>query len=489
MLRHDRVAAVGRAVPAAADRRRFMLGAGSRGRVHPVRASRSSCIGVIAVRRSACSANTSAASTRRCARGRAISCRRSSNSATAARRSTSRARKPCRRSPWCSARNQGDDRAPSSSPITTSACAACRCCSRTASRSPLVVTHEDSPGENDLVRAAWRDVAARARHRRRSRPPIRTRRTSSTRVAALAPGLHLLVLLPAACWRATLLATARRAARSTCTARCCRSIAAARRSTGPSCTARRETGATLHYMTDKPDAGDIVAQTAVPILPDDTAGDVFDKVTVAAEHDALARAARAARGRRRRACRRTSPHGSYFGGRKPEDGRIDWSQPAPARSTTWSAPSRRPIPARSPTLGGRARHRRARRVLDADSGTPAIAGRRFDVDRSAHCPRAVAAADNALLGVVRAIDARSPIARIAAQIASGSAAPARRRIGVVRSRRLRPTHSIRSSSMKKVLILGVNGFIGHHLSQAHPRRRPTGRSTAWTCRPTASPTC
>src|SRR5262249_22124964 len=32
----------------------------------------------------------------------------------------------------------------------------------------------------------------------------------------------------------------------------------------------RETGATLHYMTEKPDAGDIVAQTAVPILPDDT---------------------------------------------------------------------------------------------------------------------------------------------------------------------------------------------------------------------------
>ena len=36
----------------------------------------------------------------------------------------------------------------------------------------------------------------------------------------------------------------------------------------------RHTGATLHYMTDKPDAGDIVAQQAVPILPDDTAADL-----------------------------------------------------------------------------------------------------------------------------------------------------------------------------------------------------------------------
>src|SRR5206468_6475802 len=41
----------------------------------------------------------------------------------------------------------------------------------------------------------------------------------------------------------------------------------------------RHTGATLHYMTVKPDAGDIVAQQAVPILPDDTALEVFRKVT------------------------------------------------------------------------------------------------------------------------------------------------------------------------------------------------------------------
>ena len=31
-----------------------------------------------------------------------------------------------------------------------------------------------------------------------------------------------------------------------------------------------ETGATLHEMTVKPDAGAIIAQVAVPILPDDT---------------------------------------------------------------------------------------------------------------------------------------------------------------------------------------------------------------------------
>jgi len=88
-----------------------------------------------------------------------------------------------------------------------------------------------------------------------------------------------------------------------------------------------QTGATLHYMTERPDAGDIVAQSAVPILPDDTAREVFDKVTVAAElalHGALPALIAGTAPRRPQDAGRAS----YFGGRKPEDGTIDWSQPA-----------------------------------------------------------------------------------------------------------------------------------------------------------------
>ena len=107
----------------------------------------------------------------------------------------------------------------------------------------------------------------------------------------------------------------------------------------------RETGATLHYMTGKPDAGDIVAQQAVPILPDDTAREVFDKVTVAAEI-VLDRALPALiAGTAPRRPNRLA-QGSYFGGRQPEDGAIDWRK-LPATSTTSCAPSRRPIRARS----------------------------------------------------------------------------------------------------------------------------------------------
>jgi methionyl-tRNA formyltransferase len=88
-----------------------------------------------------------------------------------------------------------------------------------------------------------------------------------------------------------------------------------------------ETGATLHYMTEKPDDGDIVAQIAVPILPDDTAKEVFDKVAVAAElalDGVLPALVAGTAPRRPQDLRR----GGYFGGRKPEDGVVDWSKSA-----------------------------------------------------------------------------------------------------------------------------------------------------------------
>ncbi|MDH4180952.1 MAG: formyltransferase [Betaproteobacteria bacterium] len=88
-----------------------------------------------------------------------------------------------------------------------------------------------------------------------------------------------------------------------------------------------ETGATLHVMEPRPDAGDIVAQMAVPILPDDTAREVFDKVTVAAETVLWQVAPELLAGRVPRRPNDIA-HGSYFGARRPEDGRIDWSRPA-----------------------------------------------------------------------------------------------------------------------------------------------------------------
>ena len=89
----------------------------------------------------------------------------------------------------------------------------------------------------------------------------------------------------------------------------------------------RETGATLHEMVEKPDAGRIVDQQAVPILPNDTAREVFDKVTVAAEM-VLDRSLPALIAGTAKLTDQDLAAGSYFGARRPEDGRIDWNRSA-----------------------------------------------------------------------------------------------------------------------------------------------------------------
>ena len=129
----------------------------------------------------------------------------------------------------------------------------------------------------------------------------------------------------------------------------------------------KETGATLHQMNVKPDNGPIVDQFAVPILPDDTAQEVFEKVTLAAElclyrslpsliaGTALHRA-------------QDLMQGAYFGGRKAEDGRIDWRQNARQIHDLVRAVTR-PYPgAFSDLAGGRLVLWRTRVLDDAPSG-------------------------------------------------------------------------------------------------------------------------
>ena len=88
-----------------------------------------------------------------------------------------------------------------------------------------------------------------------------------------------------------------------------------------------ETGATLHVMESKPDAGDIVGQVAVSIGPDETATDVFGKVSQAAVKVIEGALPSLRQGKVARIP--TELHkGSYFGGRKPADGQIHWLQTA-----------------------------------------------------------------------------------------------------------------------------------------------------------------
>jgi methionyl-tRNA formyltransferase len=88
-----------------------------------------------------------------------------------------------------------------------------------------------------------------------------------------------------------------------------------------------ETGATLHEMVEKPDAGRIVDQQAIPIGPDETAVEVFARMTGAAESVLRRNIPSFIKGEITLKPNDLSK-GSYYGRRTPEDGRIDWSKSA-----------------------------------------------------------------------------------------------------------------------------------------------------------------
>ena len=87
------------------------------------------------------------------------------------------------------------------------------------------------------------------------------------------------------------------------------------------------TGASLHYMVEKPDAGALVDSEAVSILENDDALAVSMKVAAAAQ-EVLRRSLPKLIAGTASAEKLDLTRGSYFGRRRPEDGRIDWRQSA-----------------------------------------------------------------------------------------------------------------------------------------------------------------
>jgi methionyl-tRNA formyltransferase len=84
---------------------------------------------------------------------------------------------------------------------------------------------------------------------------------------------------------------------------------------------------TLHDIVGRADAGDIIGQERVPIGPDDTAIDLYRALLPAAE----ALLHRHLDGILAGTAPRTpqdDAQATVFGGRCPEDGRIDWAWPA-----------------------------------------------------------------------------------------------------------------------------------------------------------------
>ncbi len=89
----------------------------------------------------------------------------------------------------------------------------------------------------------------------------------------------------------------------------------------------REAGVTLHHMVARVDAGDIVGQRAIGIDDSDNALTLYRKLVplgvelITEMHPKIAAGTAPRR-------KQDISQGSYFGRRRPEDGRIDWRWPA-----------------------------------------------------------------------------------------------------------------------------------------------------------------
>ena len=230
---------------------------------------------------------------------------------------------------------------------------------------PLVVTHRDDPHENVWFESV--EKLARAYDIEVATPPDPNTPEFVERVAAISPDFifsfyYRFMLKP------PLLATAMRGAYNMHG-----SLLPKFRGRAPVNWAvlRGEdmTGATLHEMVEKPDAGRIVDQFPVPILPDDRAIDVFRKVTAAAELT-LDRSLAAVLDGMAQPQAQDLSQGGYFRGRTSDDGRIDWAKPAREIHNLVRAVAP-PYPGAFTTLGGqRLRLLRTRVLREAGERRP-----------------------------------------------------------------------------------------------------------------------
>lgn len=89
----------------------------------------------------------------------------------------------------------------------------------------------------------------------------------------------------------------------------------------------RETGVTMHHMTESFDAGDIIDRQRIPLFPDDTWRDVIERQRPLMERMVREQLPRVLEGR---ASRREQDEAlaRHWRRRSPEDGRFDWTLPA-----------------------------------------------------------------------------------------------------------------------------------------------------------------
>ncbi|EPY6863725.1 TPA: bifunctional UDP-4-amino-4-deoxy-L-arabinose formyltransferase/UDP-glucuronic acid oxidase ArnA [Klebsiella pneumoniae] len=207
-----------------------------------------------------------------------------------------------------------------------------------------------------------------------------------------------------------------------------------------------ETGVTLHRMVNRADAGDIVAQQAVAIGADDAALTLHRKLCAAAT-ELLSRALPAILAGTTDERPQDHSQATYVGRRTPEDGRLDWELPAQ-------------------TL-----HNLVRAVSDPWPGAFGYAGaNKFIVWKSRVRHDLPAAKPGTVLSIAPLIVAcqDGALEIVTGQTERGvymQGAQLAQALGLVSGAVISSKPVVAIKRRTRVLILGVNGFIGNHLTE------------------------
>ena len=209
-----------------------------------------------------------------------------------------------------------------------------------------------------------------------------------------------------------------------------------------------ETGVTLHHMTPRPDDGDIVGQKPVSVSDEDTALSLHGKLA-AASTELLAEVLPMIKAGTTPRIPQDSALASYYGGRRPEDGEIDWTRTAREVCNLVRAVTR-PYPGAFSYLGNR--KCLFWRVACLDKAQPASPGTVLNV-----APLTIACGHGAAQVDFGQVENGVYI--------SGHQLAQELHIAVGMRFTACPRIKAREGVRKSVLILGVNGFIGNHLSE------------------------
>jgi UDP-4-amino-4-deoxy-L-arabinose formyltransferase / UDP-glucuronic acid dehydrogenase (UDP-4-keto-hexauronic acid decarboxylating) len=209
-----------------------------------------------------------------------------------------------------------------------------------------------------------------------------------------------------------------------------------------------ETGVTLHHMTPKPDDGDIVAAQKIAIDDDDTAFSLHQKCAAAAS-ELLDRTLPLIRQGTAPRIPQDPKLASYYGGRRPADGEINWEQTARQVRNLVRAVTR-PYPGAFSFIGDR------KCFFWSVTVVPNPLGKRPGTILET-APLAIACGQEAVR--VEFGQPNRGVYMSGRQLAENMNLQAGMAFGP------QPNTRIQESSTRRVLILGVNGFIGSALGE------------------------